>query len=315
MTVLRAALKTLGRTLVALLGVTALVACVQVYRNSGTGPVAGVAQGDGALRVATYNVHYIVLGRQDGPWSVADWERRKAPLSAAFAHIDADLVAFQEMESFGGGSGSRTNLTLEHLLAEHPGYGAAAQGDPARFPSTQPIFYRADRLEMTDQGWFFFSQTPDVIYSRTFNGSYPAFASWARFTDRQTGARFRAVNIHTDYASRDNRLRSAALVAARIAPWVRAGDTVLVLGDLNARHGDRTVEILEEAGVTFAPVRGATFHFNRGLNLFGAIDHIGWTGVVTPVGDPVVVRRKFLDEWPTDHYPVLQDLRLPTPDG
>lgn len=298
----------MAKLLGAVVLLSALVACVQIYRNSGTDGLP--APENAALRVATYNVHYIILDRPTGDWSVADWERRKAPLSAAFAHMDADLVAFQEMESFTRRPGPQPNLALEWLLAEHPDYAAAAQGDPAVFPSTQPILYRRDRLEITDQGWFFFSDTPDVIYSRTFNGSFPAFASWAAFRDRQTGEAFRVVNIHTDFASRDNRLQSVALVAERMQPWTAAGETVLVMGDLNARLGDRTVQILEDAGVTFAPVQGATVHFNRGINLFGAIDHIGWVGPVTLQGDPVVLRQKFLNEWPTDHYPVVQDLIL-----
>ena len=291
----------------ALLVAASAVAC-QVVRNSGDGvlppaPVAG-------MRVATYNVHYIIMGQATGPWSRGDWDRRRGPLDLAFKALDADLVAFQEMESFSRGHESRENLALDWLLERNPGYGAAASGDPAVIPSTQPIFYRTDRLDLLDQGWFFFSDTPDVIYSRTYNGSYPAFASWARFRDRRTGAAFRVINVHTDYASRTNRLRSIALVAGRAAPWLQAGETVLVAGDLNARLGDRGVEILQEAGFTFAPVEGSTYHFDRGLNLFGAIDHVAWAGDASPLGPPVVLRRRFDGEWPTDHYPVIVDLKL-----
>ena len=285
-----------------------LVACAQIFRNSGTDPLPDRAAN--ALRVATYNVHYIVVRRATGDWSLGDWDRRKGPMDEAFKFIDADLVAFQEMESFSGREADQENLNLAYLLDRNPGYAAAASGDPAVFPNTQPILYRTDRLEMTDQGWFFFSDTPDVIYSRTFNGSYPAYASWASFTDRSTGAAFRVVNIHTDFRSRSNRLQSVELVAARIQPWIAAGETVLVVGDLNARLGDRTLEIVEDVGITFAPVEGATYHFNRGLNLFGAIDHIGWTDDVTMAGDPAVIRKQFSGEWPTDHYPVLVDLIL-----
>lgn len=264
----------------------------------------------GALRLATYNVHYIITFKETGPWSVGDWERRKGPLDSAFKAINADAIAFQEMESFGGSSGNDVNLVLDWLLAQNPDYAAAAVGDPKAFPSTQPILYRADRLEVLDQGWFFFSETPDQIYSRTFNGSFPAFASWAMFRDLRTGEAFRVVNIHTDYASRTNRLRSVQLVADRITPWAEAGETLFVVGDLNARHGDRAVRILEDAGVTFAPVKGATYHFNRGINLFGAIDHIGSIGPAQLVADPVVIRRRFDGEWPTDHYPVIADYDL-----
>ena len=284
-----------------------LVGC-QSVRHGGTTPLPD-PQPD-TLRLATYNVHYIILGQETGAWSLGDWERRKGPLDLAFKDIAADVIGFQEMESFGGGSVSEVNLTLDWLLTNNPAYAAAAVGDPRSFPSTQPILYRTDRLTLIDQGWFFFSETPDVIYSRTFDGSYPAFTSWANFRDQKTGTQFRVVNIHTDYASRSNREQSIALVVARITPWLAAGEIVFVLGDLNARLGDATVTALETAGLQFAPVEGATYHFNRGLNLFGAIDHIAVSGDAMLAGPPVVVRQKYEGEWPTDHYPVVADYRL-----
>lgn len=289
----------------ALLFVALAVVGCQIVRNTDNEPMTP-ANAE-TLRVATYNVHYIMLRQATGPWSVGDWERRKGPLDLAFKAVNADVIAFQEMESFGGRSGSDVNLTLDWLLENNTGYAAAATGDPAVFPSTQPILYRTDRLEMRDQGWFFFSQTPDVIYARTYNGSYPAFASWAVFRDRRDGREFRVINIHTDYGSRSNRLRSAELTAARARPWIDAGETVFVVGDFNARRGDQTLRLIEETGVTFAPVTGASYHFNRGLNLFGAIDHIGYVGTARLAGDPVVLRQKFAGEWPTDHYPVIAD--------
>ncbi len=267
----------------------------------------------GALRIATYNVHYIILFKETGLWSVGDWERRKRPMDLAFKEIDADVIGFQEMESFGGSSGSDVNLLLDWLLENNADYGAAAVGDPKDFPSTQPILYRRDRLEPLDQGWFFFSETPDVIYSRTFNGSFPAFASWAMFRDIQTDQTFRVINIHTDYRSRTNRLRSVELVADRIAPWAASGETLFVIGDMNARLGDRTTRILQDAGVTFAPVKGSTYHLNRGLNLFGAIDHIGTVGPAELINRPVVIRHRFDGEWPTDHYPVIAEFDISNP--
>ncbi|WP_235224997.1 endonuclease/exonuclease/phosphatase family protein [Octadecabacter dasysiphoniae] len=264
----------------------------------------------GALRVATYNVHYIWLGRDTGDWSVGDWERRKGPLQSAFRSLDADVVGFQEMESFGRGM-APANLTLDWLIDQNPDYRVAAVGDPADFPSTQPVFYRADRLTLRDEGWFFFSDTPDVIYSRTFNGSWPAFTSWAEFSDRN-GTVFRVYNLHTEYRSASNRKLSAALVAERIAePATRM--PVFVIGDFNAIRGSTTLGILEDVGVTFWPVQGSTFHFNRGLNLFPAIDHIGGTDGIAPLGETFSVRGRFDGEWATDHYPVVGDFMVRQP--
>ena len=72
-----------------------------------------------------------------------------------------------------------------------------------------------------------------------------------------------------------------------------------------------TQEILAHMGLEFLDVKGTTYHLNRGLNLFGAIDHIGLSKGVTPVGEPMVLAAKnFEDEWPSDHYPVIADVQL-----
>ena len=267
------------------------------------------APADG-VRVATLNVHYIALRQTDGPWSVAGWDARKTAVSQALDHIDADIIGFQEMESFGGRDTGGVNLTLDYLLEQHPDYAAAAIGDPATFPVTQPIFYRRAAFDLRDQGWFFFSDTPDVIYSRTFNGSWPAFASWAEFEPRSGGPAFRVYNVHFEYRSRSNRQLSAQLVVDRVAPIVARGVPVLIVGDINAMYGATTMDILRGAGVTFDRADGATYHLNRGLNLFGAIDHIGYSEPWSALGEVVVIRQKFDGTWPSDHYPVVQDLML-----
>jgi len=293
-----------------LLGLAALLllACALHVSNSGTQETP--QKPEGALRLATYNVHYIWLDRQTGPWSVGDWDRRKAPLDKAFKTLAADVVGFQEMESFSRGSGGEINLTLDFLLERNLDFRAAAVGNPEIFPSTQPILYRPDRLDLLDQGWFFFSDTPDQIYSRTFNGSFPAFASWAKFQTKD-GRTFRVYNVHFEYKSASNRRLSAELVKKRLRPVIASGETVFLIGDINGRAGSEAVEILEGAQLSFAPVKGSTYHFNRGINLFGAIDHLGVTKGASLLGQPVVVRSKFLGEWPTDHYPVFADYSLP----
>ncbi|WP_417720007.1 endonuclease/exonuclease/phosphatase family protein [Salipiger sp.] len=286
-----------------------LAACAQQWRLS-TGDAPPAATAPDALRVATLNVHYIDMRAPDGPWSVAGWEARRGPLDALVKEMDADIVAFQEMESFAGGDDDSVNLARSFLLAQNPGYRAAATGDWRNFPSTQPVFYRPDRLTLADQGWFFFSDTPDQIYSRTFDGSWPAFASWAEFETRR-GQRFRVVNVHLEYRSASNRRLSAALIRDRIAPLVAGGMPVILAGDLNALHGWATMDLLEEAGLRFPRVPGATWHMNHGLHLFGAIDHIGLSPDVALAAGPFVLQRKRAGDWPTDHHPVIADLLLP----
>jgi endonuclease/exonuclease/phosphatase family metal-dependent hydrolase len=302
-------LRKLGRAAgVLVAGLFVVLAALQVA-NSGSGPVP--PRPEGAIRIATHNVHYIDLTASSGAWTLQGWERRKDALDAAFKAMEADIMAFQEMETFAGGSESAENLALDFLLERNPGYAAAAAGDPRVFPSTQPILYRTDRFRLRDEGWFFFSTTPDVIYSRTFDGSWPAFASWADFAPRSGGPVFRVVNIHFEYRSSSNRLLSADLVRDRIAPVIAGGMPVFLVGDLNARLRSPTARRLAEAGIVWAPVAGATYHLNSGLNLLFPIDHIGATPDLAPAGDPVVLRGRFGGVWPSDHYPVFADYLPP----
>ncbi|MEM1233493.1 MAG: endonuclease/exonuclease/phosphatase family protein [Pseudomonadota bacterium] len=260
------------------------------------------------VRLATWNVHYIWLEQQEGRWGLSGWEERKAPMDTTLKALKADIIGFQEMESFARGGNGNINLTRDFLLAENPGYGAAATGDARIFPPTQPIFYRRDRFRLVEEGWFHFSTTPDVLYSRGFDGASPSFASWAVFETEDT--LFRVVNIHPDAFSRTNRQASTKLVAERIAPWLEAGETLVLLGDFNARHGSNIHARFEALGLTFPKPPGASFHLDRGLHLFGAIDHIGVSPDIRP-GPAIVFNTRMSEVWPSDHHPVLLDVTLP----
>jgi len=261
-----------------------------------------------SLRIATYNVHYIRAGAENGEWSVSDWNRRKEPLSDAVEYLDADIIAFQEMESFSRGSNTE-NLTLDWLKASHPDYSVGAVGDPDFFASTQPIFYKRDAFNLLEQGWFFFSEAPDVLYSRTFNGSFPAFASWVRLQDLDDNSTIYVVNVHTDFSSYTNRIKSLELVAERVSSWINNNETVVVTGDYNARSNSPVLKGLRTLGLSFARSHGSTYHFNKGLHLFDAIDHVGYSEALDPLGDAVVIQKKFREEWPTDHHPVVVDFK------
>ena len=256
------------------------------------------------LRVATLNVHYLSLRRD-----TTDWPARAPSVVGSLKAIDADLVAFQEMETFGGGSFARENVQLDYVRSSLPEYEVAAVGDPSVYPSTQPILYRPDVLQVTDQGFFFFSPEPDVIYSAPWHARFPAFASWVRFLHRPTGTAFVAYNIHFDVQSARNRTKSARLLAERAAGSRYADDPILILGDFNAPRFFPTMGILRRAGYARARANGPTFHFRRGINLIPAIDHVLGSPDVT-FGESEVHRNRFLGQFPSDHHPVSTLVRF-----
>ena len=107
----------LGRLLKLTLSFSALLGLVACALHASLTTEPGVpAKADGAHRIATHNVHYIWLNRAEGAWSRGDWDARAPAMDAAFKALDADILAFQEMESFAGGNSDRVNLTRAYLL-------------------------------------------------------------------------------------------------------------------------------------------------------------------------------------------------------
>jgi endonuclease/exonuclease/phosphatase family metal-dependent hydrolase len=267
-------------------------------------PLDSLHQDDGGLLVATFNVHYL-SPRADS----MSWTRREAAVLRVLGDINADLIAFQEMETFAGSRFNDENVQLESVRAAFPEYGVAATGDPRHYPSTQPVLYRKDMLEHIDQGFFFFSPAPDEVYSRPWHKRFPAFASWARFRILSDGTTFRVFNIHTDSSSPRNRMKTARLVAQRIAEREHPDEPVILMGDFNAPASFPSLRIYQRAGFALPSGRSSTFHFNRGLHLFPAIDHVLAQSGFT-VSSISVVRRQYDGVWPSDHYPVAARVQL-----
>lgn len=260
---------------------------------------------DAIFSIASFNIHYISLRREVLPWN----ERRDA-VTAAMAELNADIVAFQEMETWAGRGERSENIQLDWISQNAPQYSIASVGDPEIYPSTQPILYKTDKFKLIDQGFFFFSERPDEIYSRPWDQSFSAFASWSQFEDLATNQRFRVVNVHFDHSSKINRHGAAHLVSDRINPWLSEQEPVIVIGDFNALSWFKTIDILlEDDRLELADRAGSTFHFNKGLNLFPAIDHVIYSGF-EQLGKTLRLNKKYEGVWPSDHYPIKVDLKF-----
>ncbi len=257
-----------------------------------------------ALHIASFNIHYIVPSDQKD-----DWEDRKHAVTDVLNDMDADIVAFQEMETFDGGHFSERNLQLEWVMSSLAGYDTAAVGDPRLFPHTQPIIYKPEKYEVIDQGFFFFSETPDKIYSRQWDGRYPYFCSWVHFRIKTGDNDFFIFNVHNDYKSRTNRLKTSELIADQVKLIALENYPIVIVGDFNAPRWAKELDILGEVGLSIVNPSGST---NRlfGLPLLPAIDHILFSADFRPQNGMKVWRDKYKGVYPGDHYPISVFLEL-----
>ena len=287
----------------ALLAVMVLVGCADTPPMDRTRPEIA------DFRIATYNVHYLDLTVEErDEWGLADWKARRDPLIRLVRAMDADIVAFQEVETYGTSAPGR-QVWLNWLRQASPQY-QVASGQGTGAAVGQPIFFRPDKFVLLADGHRFFNDPGGRFRSIRALAGYTDAVTWARFRHRASGRVITVYNVHLHFLDTALRLRSSREVL-RLAQVARdRGDTVFVTGDFNARRNSRSLRMFYEAGFMRTEQQGASFHFNSGTHLFGAIDHMLHDRGTVPVGRSVTERRKVEGVWPSDHYPVWTDFKL-----
>ena len=148
--------------------------------------------------------------------------------------------------------------------------------------------------------------------------------TWVRFREKATGAEFAVWNTHFDHEVQRAREKSAELLRLKLAEQA-PGLPVILLGDFNAPAGANPAYTLltEGGGLEDAWLRArrregegeGTFN-GFGQNPHGAA-RIDWI-LVSPgveVASAAVVTTRVQEQYPSDHYPVTAELRLPSAAG
>jgi len=261
------------------------------------------------VRIGTFNIRRIMGSDVSGPWSRTGWDRRREPVAQAITALDPDILTLQEADTVLDGRREAASLALDWFGERLAIYGQAATDPALGFPFSLPILYRRSRMDLVEEGWLILA-APDVA-----GRERATVATWARFRDRKgDGRTLTVLNTHLDFDSWRRRQRAARTAAEWLRGRIAAGEVVAMAADLNALPGEPVPRLLERSGLAILPVAGATFHFGRGLDLYGAIDAIGHGPGLVPAGPAVVLRQRFGGVWPSDHYPVVADLMWSPPD-
>ena len=269
-----------------------------------------------AMRVASFNIRYIDLTEplQTNSRSLRNWQARRRAVVSALRGINADIMAFQEMESWDGTPQSGAPIQRTWLSSQMPEYSSASCTCSDGLESGQPIFFRHARFSVIEEGTTPIGTVIGPALERAHIraaaiAGYSDVVSWARFRDRMTGEYLMVVNLHLHFV---NQLRQegAAQLAVQIArAAIERDDHVVVLGDLNVVASARPLRVMRDGNLTLIPSEGASFHFDTGLHLYGAIDHILHGPRLRAMGTTQVLRGQVEGVWPSDHYPIWVDLQ------
>jgi endonuclease/exonuclease/phosphatase family metal-dependent hydrolase len=255
------------------------------------------------LVVMSFNIRYGTASDGENRWA-----NRRELLFDVMRQTDADLIGLQEA----------LDGQMREILAAVPGYGVVGVGrdDGRTRGEYAAILFRTSRFHVSDAGTFWFSDTPDVVASRSWGNTITRICTWARLVDRD-GRAFWHYNVHLDHQSQPSRERSAMLLVERIAARRPAGEPVIVTGDFNAGEDNRALNTMFTAG--FADTFRVKHPDANEVGTFTGFDLKATTGpkidyVLVPPGtdvtDATIVRTSRGGRYPSDHLPVTARLRL-----
>jgi endonuclease/exonuclease/phosphatase family metal-dependent hydrolase len=262
------------------------------------------------LTIMSFNIRYGTANDGDNRWA-----NRREFLVDVLKTENADIAGLQEA----------LDSQIREIVAAIPHYAVVGVGrdDGRTRGEYAAILFRGDRLHVSDSGTFWFSDTPEVVASKSWGNTITRVCTWARFVDRD-GRAFWHYNVHLDHISQPSREKSTALLAQRMAERRAPDEPAIVTGDFNVGEDNPAIATLlgpRDGGPalmldTFRvrypeeKIVGTFSGFVMGQTAGPKIDY-----VLVPPGTEVlaaaIVRASRDGRYPSDHFPATARVRLP----
>ena len=184
------------------------------------------------------------------------------------------------------------------------------------FTEYSSIYYLKDKYNLIDSGTFWLSETPEKKWTKSFDSACFRVASWALLEDKETGVRYTHINTHLDHVLESTR-ESQMKVLIECVNKVANGSPIVMTGDFNAYEDNSQVYTVacesfnDTKKVAENSDTGRTFtsYGSKGEDGTGAIDFI-FADKELKVDTYKIIRNTVQGIYPSDHYPIVADIRL-----
>lgn len=263
------------------------------------------------IRVMSFNIR-MQLKPDTGKLT---WESRKGSCVKAIKKNKPDVVGLQEVKA--GPKEFFVKSLPKYLIVDRSGKPGIP--NPGADNDQNPIFFRADRLELLDYGSFWLNedQTPD---KRGWDAANVRNATWVKLKVRKSGLIFFYFNTHFDHLGKVARLNSSKLMVEKAKEIAGDNAVVFLNADFNMPCTDAKFKPLKDyLSVAELEVRKAdkapTFN---GFGKEGGdgmwLDHILFRNARV-MSFEVVDEKKYDVKYISDHYPVYSDFQVKLPKG
>jgi len=267
--------------------------------------VAAAAREPLSLRLMTYNIRLDLTS--DG---VNAWPHRREWVAAQVTWLHPDIFGMQEV----------LPNQKSDLAADLPQYRLFGGGrdDGKEKGEASPIGFDTRRFDFLEGGMFWLSPTP-AVPSRGWDAAYNRVATWTRLRVHGTRLGVLAVNTHWDHIGLIARRQSAAQITRWLEANTRDCEQVMLFGDFNSEIDSEQLRLITKSPLGLRDARAAsksapfgpagTFNGFQSATETKAIDHF-FLGKRIEVERYLVLAQLIDGRWPSDHFPVLVDLKV-----
>ena len=255
---------------------------------------------DDASRVMSFNVRCA----DDKEGSV---KNRSKIVTAIIEQYLPDSVGVQEA------TGKWMRILSENLEA-YASVGEHRDEDPESEYSA--IFYLKDKFNLLDSGTIWLSDTPEVKYTKYEESGCTRIATWVVLENKETSEVFAHINTHLDHISDNARVMQVKVLSKKIAELQEAGYPIVCTGDFNAQPSTTVyatvIESLTDSKIIATNSDDGITAHGYGKNedySAGPIDYVFVSDEVE-VDTYKIIRNTAKNMYPSDHYPVVADVRF-----
>ena len=259
---------------------------------------------DEATRVMSFNLRC----KNDGEQSITNRSKVAIEVIRQYA---PDSFGVQECTP-------RWKRILAYNLGDDYACVGASRDFYGPFTEYSSIYYLKDKYNLIDSGTFWLSETPEKRWTKSFDSTCYRIASWALLENKETGERYTHINTHLDHVLETTR-EAQMKVLIECVNKVANGSPIIMTGDFNDYEDSlvyavackdfndwKVVAKQSDDGRTFTSYGNKSEESHKGI---GAIDYI-FADKSLVVDTYKIIRDTVQGIYPSDHYPIVADIRL-----
>lgn len=263
----------------------------------------GFAQNEN-IKVMTYNIR---CGYCEDSSDVNNWSKRKYLVAYVIKNHNPDLIGLQEAEQF-------QIKDLVEMLDDYDWIGVGREDGKEKGESAA-IIYRKNRFVLEEQKTLWLSETPELV-SKGWDAALNRTVTIVKLKDLKSSKEFYFFNTHFDHIGEIAKTESSRLIISEIDK-LAASYPVILTGDFNyTSRSDGYKIIIEKLSDAKTISKNESIGGSITFNGFGKdiqpdnkIDFI-FVNDKTEVINHIIDTTTYNDLYPSDHYPVISELKL-----